>query len=61
MMEEVQKLIGKAEHAIKVAESLMNGGYPSDAASKIYYAVRGGLNDGLRNTGQRYPGKSAFY
>lgn len=39
MTEEVQKFIEKAEHAIKVAESLIIGGYPSDAASKIYYAM----------------------
>lgn len=35
MTEEVQKFIEKAEHAIKVAESLIISGYPSDAASKI--------------------------
>lgn len=39
MTEEVQKLIKKAEHALEVAEELMNDGYPSDAASKIYYAM----------------------
>ncbi|MEW6601543.1 MAG: HEPN domain-containing protein [Nitrospirota bacterium] len=39
MTEEVKKLIEKAEHALEVAEKLMNGGYPSDAASKIYYSM----------------------
>jgi uncharacterized protein (UPF0332 family) len=40
MTEEVQKLIiKKAEHALEVAEKLMNDGYPSDAASKVYYAM----------------------
>jgi len=36
MTEEVKKLIKKSEHALEVAEKLMNDGYPSDAASKIY-------------------------
>jgi len=36
---EVKKLIEKAEHALEVAEKLMNDGYPSDAASKIYYSM----------------------
>ena len=39
MSEEVKKLIAKSEHALKVAEELIKGGYPSDAASKIYYAM----------------------
>jgi len=39
MTEEVQKLIKKAEHALEVAKELMNDGYPSDATSKIYYAM----------------------
>jgi uncharacterized protein (UPF0332 family) len=39
MTEEVEKLIKKAGHAIKVAEKLMDDGYASDAASKIYYAM----------------------
>jgi uncharacterized protein (UPF0332 family) len=39
MTEEVKKLIEKAEHALKVAEELMRDGYPSDAASKIYYSM----------------------
>ena len=37
MKEEVHKLLEKAEHAIEVAEELNKKGYPSDAASKIYY------------------------
>jgi uncharacterized protein (UPF0332 family) len=39
MTEEVQKLLEKAEHAMKVAESLLDSDYPSDAASKIYYSM----------------------
>jgi len=39
MSEPVAKLIAKAEHAIQVAEQLMIDGFPSDAASKIYYAM----------------------
>jgi uncharacterized protein (UPF0332 family) len=39
MTEEVKRLIEKAEHALEVAETLMQSGYPSDAASKIYYSM----------------------
>lgn len=39
MTEEVTKLIEKSEHALEVAEALMKDGYPSDAASKVYYAM----------------------
>lgn len=39
MTEEVKKLIEKSEHALKVAEELLRDGYPSDAASKIYYSM----------------------
>lgn len=39
MTEETRKLIEKAEHALEVAEDLMRNGYPSDAASKIYYSM----------------------
>jgi len=39
LSEEIKKLIEKAEHAIVVAEKLIQDGYPSDAASKIYYAM----------------------
>ena len=39
MKEEIIKLIEKADHAIEVAEELMKIGYPSDAASKMYYAM----------------------
>ncbi len=39
MTEEVQKLLERAQHALEVAEKLMSDGYPSDAASKIYYAM----------------------
>ncbi len=39
MTEETIKLIQKAEHALEVAEELINKSYPSDAASKIYYCM----------------------
>ena len=39
MTEEVRKLIEKSEHALEVAEDLLSDGYPSDAASKIYYSM----------------------
>ena len=39
MTEEVKKLIEKAEHALEVAEDLNKSGYPSDAASKVYFAM----------------------
>lgn len=35
MTEEVKRLIEKAEHAIEVAEKLIESGYPSDAAKSI--------------------------
>ncbi len=39
MTEEVKRLIEKSEHALEVAEDLLKNGYPSDAASKIYYSM----------------------
>jgi uncharacterized protein (UPF0332 family) len=39
LTEEVSKLLEKSAHALEVAETLMSDGYPSDAASKIYYAM----------------------
>lgn len=39
MTEEVKKLVEKAEHALEVAKELLRDGYPSDAASKIYYSM----------------------
>jgi uncharacterized protein (UPF0332 family) len=39
MKEETRMLINKAEHALEVAEELIKNGYPSDAASKIYYSM----------------------
>lgn len=39
MKEEILRFINKAEHAIEVAEELISSGFPSDAASKIYYAM----------------------
>ena len=39
MTEEITKFIQKAEHALQVAQDLLNSGYPSDASSKIYYSM----------------------
>lgn len=39
MSKEVLGLITKSKHAIKVAEDLLAQGYPSDSASKSYYAI----------------------
>ena len=39
MTEEIERFIQKAEHALIVAEDLMEDGYASDAASKIYYSM----------------------
>lgn len=39
MTKEVRGLINKSKHAIKVAQDLLAQGYPSDSASKSYYAI----------------------
>jgi uncharacterized protein (UPF0332 family) len=39
MNEEVRRYLEKAEHALFVAESLLEHGHIPDAASKIYYAM----------------------
>jgi len=39
LKKEVQSLLGKADHALEVAESLSKQGFPQDAASKLYYAM----------------------
>lgn len=39
MSMEVLGLIAKSKHAIKVAQNLLAQGYPSDSASKSYYAI----------------------
>ena len=39
MTEEIGMLINKAEHALEVAEELIENGYSSDAASKVYYSM----------------------
>ena len=39
MTEEARKLIEKSEHSLEVTEELMSDGYPSDAASNIYYSM----------------------
>ncbi len=39
MTQEVRGLLSKSKHAIKVAQDLLAQGYPSDSASKAYYAI----------------------
>lgn len=39
MKKEVQSLLGKADHALEVAEFLYKQGFPQDAASRLYYAM----------------------
>jgi len=39
LKKEVRILLEKADHALEVAKSLYKGGFPQDAASKIYYAM----------------------
>jgi uncharacterized protein (UPF0332 family) len=39
MTDEVKRYLRKAEHALGVAEDLLNDGHVPDAASKIYYAM----------------------
>lgn len=39
MTEEVLKYLERADHALAVATQLLKDGYPSDAASKTYYAM----------------------
>ncbi|MCX5809558.1 MAG: HEPN domain-containing protein [Proteobacteria bacterium] len=39
MTEEISKYLEKADHALKVAEKLIEDGFAPDAASKIYYAM----------------------
>jgi len=39
MNEEVRRYLEKAEHALFVAESLLEHGHIPDAASKTYYAM----------------------
>jgi uncharacterized protein (UPF0332 family) len=39
MTDEVGKYLAKAEHAIEVAEDLIESGHAPDAASKVYYAM----------------------
>ena len=39
MTREVRGLVNKSKHAIKVAKDLLAQGYPSDSASKSYYAI----------------------
>ncbi len=40
MTEEVKKYLKKADHALKVADKLLQEGFAADAASKAYYAAR---------------------
>src|SRR3990172_4274784 len=39
MNEEIRKFLEKAEHALAVADELLQHGHAPDAASKIYYAM----------------------
>jgi uncharacterized protein (UPF0332 family) len=39
MTEQARKLLEKAEHALEVAKKLLDDGYPSDSASKVYYSM----------------------
>ncbi len=39
MNKEIDGLIHKSKHAIKVAQDLLASGYPSDSVSKSYYAI----------------------
>jgi uncharacterized protein (UPF0332 family) len=39
MKKEVQKLLEKSDHALKVAEFLYQQGFIQDAGSKLYYAM----------------------
>lgn len=51
MSKEVRKYVEKAERALAVAESLLRGGYPADAASKSYYAMFYAAQAALRAEG----------
>lgn len=51
MTEEAEKFMEKADHALEVAGELMKGGYPSDAASKIYYAMFYAAQAALKSEG----------
>lgn len=39
MNEEIRKFLEKADHALAVADELLQHGHAPDAASKIYYAM----------------------
>ena len=39
MTDEIRRYLDKADHALIVAEDLMERGHAPDAASKIYYAM----------------------
>lgn len=39
MSDEVRRYLEKADHALRVAEELLQQGYAPDAASKTYYAM----------------------
>lgn len=51
MNKEVQMYLGKAERALVVAQSLLQEGYPADAASKSYYAMFYAAQAALRAQG----------
>ncbi|MEW6669346.1 MAG: HEPN domain-containing protein [Thermodesulfobacteriota bacterium] len=39
MIDEVRRYLEKADHALRVADGLLQSGYAPDAASKTYYAM----------------------
>jgi uncharacterized protein (UPF0332 family) len=39
MTDEIRRFLDKADHALVVAEDLMERGHAPDAVSKIYYAL----------------------
>ncbi len=39
MTQEIRGLLNKSKHAIKVSQELLAQGFPSDSASKSYYAI----------------------
>lgn len=51
MTEEVRRFVEKAEHALEVARELFGDGYPSDAASKVYYSMFYGAQALLKSEG----------
>jgi uncharacterized protein (UPF0332 family) len=51
MNSEVRGYLDKAERALAAAETLVQGGYPSDSASRSYYAMFYAAQAALRSHG----------